>query len=55
MNREDEITRHIASALAELHELNGLAREPNEFLAINDAEIAMHDVRKAFEMEIPKG
>lgn len=51
--REDKINHCIASALAELHELNeGFARTPDQFFTINDAELAINRIRPAFNQEI---
>ena len=53
--REEEINHYIASALAELHELSEkFAKKPDQFLAINDAEQAIHAIRRTFQQEIQK-
>ena len=55
MSRKDEITHQIAIALDALHNLSdNMAREPNQFLAINEAELVMYKVRQTFEQELPK-
>jgi len=46
----------IAKALDILHKLSeDCATEPNQWLTINNAEIAIHEVRKAFEQELDNG
>ena len=55
MSREDEIKHLIDKSLDCLHQLSeNCAKEPNEWLAIHDAEMAIHDVRTAFEQELDK-
>ena len=54
--REDRVNNHIASALAELHELNeNFASTPDQYFTINDAQLAINRIRATFAQETPRG
>jgi len=53
MTRKEKIDHELAKALDALHNLSdNLAKEPNEWLAIVEAQEAVHEVRKTFEQEL---
>ena len=53
--RKEKIDHEIAKALDALTVLSEqLAKEPNQWLAINGAEMAIHEIRKTFEEELSK-
>ena len=55
MTRQDKVKHKIAIVLQVLGNLSdNLAKEPDQWHAINEAEVAMHKVRKTFEQEIPE-
>ena len=54
MELPDEVTHQLAVALRALGRIAEWATEPNQFLAINQAEQQVHEIRKTFEQTIPK-
>lgn len=54
MTRKEQVDHEIAKALDAMHNLSeNLAKEPDQWLAIQQAELAIHEIRKTFEQEIP--
>lgn len=53
MTRKEDIQHEVAEILEKLTRLSDkYAREPNEMLALIEAEKAMHEVLKTFEQEL---
>lgn len=56
MTRKEQIDAEIGKALDALNSLSeNLAKEPNQWLAIKDAELAIHEIRKTFDQEQTNG
>lgn len=52
MSKKEKAYHRVANALKELHELSEIANQPDQWLAINQAEIAVNDILITFEQEI---